>query len=284
MEDLSLIKSKIKVFKKNMLSLKDDLSKIKDIPNGYFGFLNQLLKNFTKNITENLFQFDDLIITPLDNFLYSFQFATSKNINILQEIKKNLFEEKQELNKKRDEYFNYTKNNNEEGKENNMNKLFKILTGGYEDNITKKKDMIIFNKSEEDNYEQLYQYELNKMNEIIDENNIKYDNIYNEINAIFGTYKLTLKESLIKFAKNISNISLNFNVLSLDIITKIESIKLLHNEEISEGLNKISKAKNEARFPKEIKEKKEIIKPQQKNSKKIYLIFLLIKVVIIIVI
>ena len=87
-EDLSLIKEKMKAFKKNMASLRDDINKIKDIPNGYFGFLNQLLKNFVKNITENIFQFDDLIITPLDNFLFSFKFATSKNLNILQDIKK----------------------------------------------------------------------------------------------------------------------------------------------------------------------------------------------------
>ena len=33
----------------------------------------------------------------------------------------------------------------------------------------------IFNKSVEDDYEQLYQYGLDKMNEVIDENNVKYN-------------------------------------------------------------------------------------------------------------
>ena len=269
-EDLSLIKEKMKAFKKNMTSLRDDINKIKDIPNGYFGFLNQLLKNFVKNITENIFQFDDLIITPLDNFLFSFKFATSKNLNILQDIKKNLFDEKQELKNKRDIYFNYSINNEEEK---NKKNFFKILSGGNEGDASKKKDMNIYYKSVEDNYEQLYQYELDKMNEIIDENNIKYNTIFNEINAIFGSFKLIVKESLIKFAKNISNISLNFNVLSLEINTKIDSLKVLQSEEISEGLMKLSKAKNEPRFPKVLKEKKRKDQPQKTSKKNLFNFF-----------
>ena len=266
-KDLSLIKEKMKVFKKNMITLREDISKIKEIPNGYFGFLNQIMKNFVKNINENLFRFDDLIITPLDNFLFSFKFATDKNINMLKEIKKNLTEEKNELKNKRDAYFNYIINSQEENSEKNKNIFLKILSGGNDEDIAKKKDINIFNKSVEDDYEQLYQYELDKMNELIDENNLKYNNIYNEINAIFASYKLTVKESLIKFAKNLSSISLNFNMLSLEIQTKIDSLKVLKNEEIFEYINKISKTQNEARFSKEIKEKKEI-KKTQKNSKK----------------
>ncbi len=266
-KDLSLIKEKMKVFKKNMITLREDICKIKEIPNGYFGFLNQIMKNFVKNITENLFQFDDLIITPLDNFLFSFKFATDKNINMLKEIKKILIEEKNELKNKRDVYFNYIINNQEENSEKNKNIFLKILSGGNDDNVTQKKDINIFNKSVEDNYEQLYQYELDKMNELIDENNLKYNNIYNEINAIFASYKLTVKESLIKFAKNVSNISLNFNMLSLEIQTKIDSLKVLKNEEICDYINKISKTENEPRFSKEVKEKKET-KKVQKNSKK----------------
>ena len=266
-KDLSLIKEKMKVFKKNMITLREDICKIKEIPNGYFGFLNQIMKNFVKNITENLFQFDDLIITPLDNFLFSFKFATDKNINMLKEIKKILIEEKNELKNKRDVYFNYIINNQEENSEKNKNIFLKILSGGNDDNVTQKKDINIFNKSVEDNYEQLYQYELDKMNELIDENNLKYNNIYNEINAIFASYKLTVKESLIKFAKNVSNISLKFNMLSLEIQTKIDSLKVLKNEEIFDYINKISKTENEPRFSKEVKEKKET-KKVQKNSKK----------------
>ena len=71
-KDLSLIKEKLLVFKNNMILLNEEIDKLKKIPNGYFGFLNQILKDFVKNISDNLYQFDDLIITPLDNFLYPF--------------------------------------------------------------------------------------------------------------------------------------------------------------------------------------------------------------------
>ena len=264
-KDLVLIKEKMKVFKKNMITLKEDISKIKEIPNGHFGFLNNILKNFVNNMNENLFKFDDLIISPLDNFLYSFKFATSKNINLLKTIESDLTEEKQKLKNKRDIYFNY---NLEENKEKNKHFFFKNLIGGNNDDLTKKKEINLFNIAVEDNYNQLYQYELDKMNEIIDENNTKYNNIYNEINAINASYKITVKESLVKFAKNINLISLYFNSLSEDILKKIDSIKVLNNEEISQNVIKISKAKNEPRFPKEIKEKKEKKIMTTKDEKK----------------
>ena len=265
-KDLSLIKEKMKTFKKNMLTLKEDINKVRDIPNGYFGFLNRVLKNFLKNLSDNLIQFDDLIISPMDNFLYSFKFATSKNLNLLKEIRKDLTEEKQELLNKRDIYFNYIINKKEENQEKNKTIFSKIF--GNEEDTTKKMDTNIFNKSVEDNYEQLYQYELDKMNEMIDENNTKYNNIYNEINAIFASFNLTVKESLKKFAINLSNISLSFSNLSEQLLKKIDSIKVLNLDEINQSISKISKAKNEPRFPKELKEKIPIIKDQKKNSKK----------------
>jgi len=74
-----------------------------------------------------------------------------------------------------------------------------------------------------------------------------------------GKYnELIKKEFFQKFAKNINLISLYFNSLSEDILKKIDSIKVLNNEEISQNVIKISKAKNEPRFPKEIKEKKKL--------------------------
>ena len=137
-KDLSLIKEKLLVFKNNMILLNEEIDKLKKIPNGYFGFLNQILKDFVKNISDNLYQFDDLIITPLDNFLYSFQFATSKNINILKDIKKDLTEEKQELKNKRDIYFNYAINAKEENQDKSKKGIFSKFFGSEEDASKKK--------------------------------------------------------------------------------------------------------------------------------------------------
>ena len=272
LKDLSLIKEKILVFKNNMILLKEDLDKIKKIPNGYFGFLNQILKDFVKNLSDNLCQFDDLIISPLDNFLYSFQFATSKNINMLKDIKKDLTDEKQELKNKRDIYFNYVINSREESQDKNKKSIFSKFFGSEED-AAKKKDKNIFNKMVEDNLGLLYQYQLDKNNESIDENNFKYNNIYNEINAIFASFNLTVKESLKKFCNNLSGISSNFNTLSKEILIKIDSLKALKNEEIAQSINKITKAKNEPRFPKEVMEKVETYSAQKKSKKNLFNFF-----------
>ena len=40
------------------------------------------------------------------------------------------------------------------------------------------------------------------MNDLIEESNMKYSNIYQEISAINASLKIILKECLIKFAKN----------------------------------------------------------------------------------
>ena len=82
------------------------------------------MENFGKKITDDLFQFEDLIISPLDNFLYSFNFATSKNINMLKDIQKDLIEEKQELNNKKDVYFNYIINQEDTNEKNKSKNIF----------------------------------------------------------------------------------------------------------------------------------------------------------------
>ena len=275
-EDLLLIKEKMKVFKTHLLSLQKDINKIDYIPNGYFGFLNLLMENFGKKITDDLFQFEDLIISPLDNFLYSFNFATSKNINMLKDIQKDLIEEKQELNNKKDVYFNYIINQEDTNEKNKSKNIFlKLLKGGNTEDASKKKDLNIFNKSVEDDYEQLYQYGLDKMNEVIDENNAKYNNIYTQINAIFASFNLTVKESLIKFSNMLSAVSLNFSTLSKEILTKIDSMKVLNTVEISQSINKMTKSKNEPRFSKEKKETKIInTEPKKSTKKKIKIIFI----------
>ena len=280
--DLNLILSKVKTFVDNITKLKDEIMNIPDIENGSFGFLNQILKNFVLNIQKNIIQFNDIIINPLDNFIYSFKFATSKNLTQFNEIKSDLFEEKKILSNKRDIYFNYL---NEYKKKDNQSKstknLFSIIKSKTNNDfdIASKKDENIFNDAVKENYRQLYQYELNKMNDIIEECNLKYNSMYHEINAINASLKITVRDCLIKFAKNLNYFAENFNSLSSDITHKIESLKILNNEEISQSVDKVSSAKNEPRFDKEKLENKakiEINKEKDNNTEKktIFQIFL----------
>ena len=60
---------------------------------------------------------------------------------------------------------------------------------------------------------------------------------------------------MIKFAKNENDFGNTFNFLSEDIINKINSLKILNNEEISQSIDKVTSSTNEVRFEKEKLEK-----------------------------
>ena len=269
--ELNLIQNKVKLFKNNMSVLKEDLLSIPENQSDSFSFLNPLINNFNKNLQININQFNDLIINPLDSFIYSFNFATSKNLTIFNEIKCDLFEEKKNLNNKRDTYFNYMNGLSENEEKRTKNVFF--IEG---DDELSKKDENIFNNAMKENYAQIYQYELNRMNEIIEESNKKYNNILHEINAIKASLKLTVKDCLIKFSKSLSDFSVTFNALSEEIIQKIDSLKSFRNEAITESIGKKSKTENKQRFEKEILEKFQIKKDKadakekniEKNEKK----------------
>ena len=273
--DLNLIQIKIKSFINNISSLKDDISKIPDIHNGSFGFLNPLLKTFSSNIQKNINDFNDIVLNQIDNFIYSFKFATTKNLTQFNEIKNDLCEEKKILISKRDAYFDYlneceeTVNHSKSSK----NIFFKWDLNNNNNDIISKKDENIFNNAVKENYYQLYQYQLNKMNDTIEDCNIKYNNIYNEINAINASLKITVRDCLLKFANNLTNFSQAFNTLSEDIIKKINSLKILNNEEISQSVDKVTSSNNMPRFDKENLEKFIKIKKEKKKKKKFVSIF-----------
>ena len=264
--ELNLVQNKVKLFKNTMCILKEDLLSIPEIQSESFSFLNPLINNFNNNLQININHFNDLIINPLESFIFSFNFAISKNLTIFNEIKCDLFEEKKNLNNKRDTYFNYmnTLSENEEKKTKNI--FF------MEGDDLSKKDENIFNNAMKENYAQIYKYELNRMNEIIEESNKKYDNILHEFNAIKTSLKLTIKDRLIKFSKSLSDYSATFNALSEEIIQKLDSMKSFKNESINESIGNKPKSENEQRFKKEILEqfqiKKDKTEAKEKNIEK----------------
>ena len=272
--DLNLIYSKIKSFIDSISSLQNNISDIPDIPNGSFGFLNPILKNFAGNIQKDISKFNDIVLNQLDTFIYSFKFATTKNLTLFNEIKCDLFEEKKLLENKRDAYFNYINESEKSQSQNTKNNFFRKEKPNKINNINNNNDMLsktdenIFNNALKENYYQLYQYELNKMNDLISECNTRYSNIYHEISAINASLKITVRDCLIKFAKNLNNFANTFNMLSEDIINKINSLKILNNEEISQSVDKVTSSTNEIRFTKEKLEKSKKIEAKDKNVEK----------------
>ena len=225
--NINLIKEIMKIFLKDISIIKEDILTTPEIQNGPFYFLNQLLKNLVSNIKNNIVELNDFI-NSIDNLINSFKFAADKKINIINEIESNLLESKNNFINKKIEYLNLIKES--EKKEKNEKKIFftKKKENINNKEISSKKDENIFKSSMKENYNLLYQYEINKMKEIIEENKTKYNDIFKEIGAISTSLKLSIKDCLIKFSKNITNFSEFFNVLSKDLMTNVGSI---NNEE-----------------------------------------------------
>ena len=229
-DNIILLQKKVKVFEKDIYILREDILNIPDI-NGTFSFLNPIFNNFIAIIRKYLIQFKDLILNPLDNLIDSFLFAKEKKLNSYKDIENDISKAKKDLQNKKNTYSNYNKES--ENEEKHSKNIFNIKRFS-------KKDDNIFNEAIKENYNQLYQYELNKMDEIIEENKIKYNNIYNEINAINLSLRLSIKDCIINFAKSISNISDAFSILSKEITEKIDLIKIDAIEKSSNPIQKYS--------------------------------------------
>ena len=233
-KNIKNIFDKINAFHSCIKSLKNNINAIPILSNNPFVFLDSSLKNFTNLLDKNQLVIEKWILKPLNNLMNNIKFTFNDNLKRLNEIKIDLSGEKTKLNIKKNEFFNFQTQND---KKNNKkkNKL--------------EKDEIIFEDAIKENYGQLYKYELDKMNEIIDENNKKYNDLHHELNAIYTNSILVVKEALTQFSNIVRNIGEIMNMLSLEISNKMESS--FDNKEILQALDD-EKQNNERRFKKEI--------------------------------
>lgn len=230
-EDINNMEQILKTFHKNISMLKDDIINIPTISDNKYDCLNQTLKNFTTVLQKHLNDFNDIIGSPLENFINNLKYATEKNLNQFKETINALYEEKDILLDKRDTYFNYID-----------------ITNKNDDTI--QNDENILNLAKKENSEQLYKYEINKMKEIIAESNTKYTKIYQEINSINKSLNLTIKDYLIKFSKNILHISEAFNNFSKELIKRVNSINIVDNKDYSKKNILFTISEDELNFPK----------------------------------
>ena len=210
-----------------------------------------------------------MVIKQINNTISIFKIVIDSNLKRLKEIKYNLSNGKMNLIDKRDKYYNLDNN------QNNINNKMKK---------TKTKNNIKIKKEEEEddkklnfaikgNYEQIYKYELDKMNELIDDNNKIYNNIFIELDAINSNSIITIKEKFIEFANIIKNVGQTLDLLSLEIISKLESSEELNKEKILSKLNDKKQIKKE-RFKKEMIENNDLsikkAKSEINNKEKYY--------------
>ena len=260
LKNLNNISHKINAFHLSMINLKNDIISIPELSNTPFGFFDEILKNFIKSLDKNICLINDLILKQIKNSMKSFKFVVDENLRRLKDIKDDLSEAKINLINKKDEFYNFSKKNNDDIKKNDKKNKNK--------NNTEKDDELKFNYAIKDNYEQLYKYELNKMNEIIDENNERYNNLNIELNAMNGSQIIMIKDRLNEFANIMKNVGQIFNLLSSEITTKIESSKELNNNNILQNIDKQKQLKG-IRFKKEKIENNEGDTCRRKSIRKV---------------
>ena len=259
-QNFNYISHKIDAFNYGLENLKNCITSVPDLSDTPFNFLDDILNNFAKMLEKNASLIKNLITNQINNIIKSFKIVIDENLKRLKDIKYNLSNEKMNLIDKTDKYYNFMNIN-----QNDINNKVKRRN-------TKTKNTININFDEEDdikydyaikgNYEQLYKYELDKMNEIIDENNKNYNDIYVELSAINGSSIIMIKERLIEFAGIIKNLGEILGLLSFELINKLENSEELNKDNIMQKLN-------EKKQVKEIRFKKEIIEINDKKKRKL---------------
>ena len=245
------ISNKIKSFHSGLENLKNYITSVPDLSNTPFKFLDDILKNFTKFLDKNICLIQNLIISQLNNTIKSFKIVIDENLKRLKEIKYNLLKGKMNLIDKTDKFYNFMNNKNDNI--NNKAKRKNTKTKNKSNiNIDEEEDDKKFDYAIKGNYEQLYKYELDKMNEIIDENNKNYNDIYVELSAINGSSIIMIKERLIEFAGIIKNLGVILGLLSFEIINKLENSEELNKDNILEKVNE-KKNSTTIRFKREMK-------------------------------
>ena len=179
--DMVFLSDKMNSFKSGMLSIEENIKFSLDNNSEEFNFLNPIFNSFIQEIKTNILSYNDQIILPLKDCINNFQFATNNNLKSFNQIKDSLIESKQKVTKAKNEYYHFIKanqNNNNANDDNNELLQAKI-----------------------ENYSQLYKYEINKMNEIITQNNKNYDDFVKNLNSINISVNSIIKNILSKFVK-----------------------------------------------------------------------------------
>ena len=190
---------------------------------------------FTKNIKHFKNSGESEIIAILNNLVESADAITKKNLDQFNEIKVALIQERQKLNKTKDDYINFITNKS---------------TQTY-----KNEDEHLLYNAKKQNYYQLYQYEVNQMNAIIENNNIKYEEMYTNLFGWKGILKQKIKKFYLLFANYVGNIGNLFIEYSKSLINDINGEKYFDEKSLDMEKAKLKKPRFEKVKIEEISEK-----------------------------
>ena len=210
LSNMTFLLDKTNSFKNGIILIEKNLKSIQG-NSEEFDFINPVFSNYIKDMHIYTEIYNGQISIPIQQFIESFTFATNISVNTFNEIKNSFSENKPKVIKARDDYYKYIKtHNNLENKQDDNNELF---------------------KAKKENYAQLYKYEIDKMNEIITQNNQKYIDIYKDLNSINFSANSITKNILNKFIKSIADIGNIFIKFSEQLKESIElNIKNIENK------------------------------------------------------
>ena len=193
LNDMKFLLEKTDSFKNGIILYEKNLKSIQG-NSDEFDFINPIINDYIKEIHQYTEMYSCQITFPIKQFIESFTYATNNSINTFTEIQKSLVDNKLKVLKAKEDYYNYIySNRNLANVKNDNNELF---------------------KAKKDNYAQLYKYEIDKMNEIINQNNQKYFEIFKNLDSINFSANSIVKNIFNKFIKNIADIGNLFIKLS----------------------------------------------------------------------
>jgi hypothetical protein len=162
--------------------------------------LNNSLNEFNLKLTKIIKKLEDEVMFPLENLYSNTNIILNENLNEFKVINSKIKEHNLSLNKSMEKYKNSLE----------LNK-----------NIDKKSDEFVMNNLKIENCKQMYKYEINQINGIIDDCNVRYEIIMNRSSANKESCNNMCVEILRKFQNFMKNILLIFESFSNDILNKI---------------------------------------------------------------
>ena len=185
-EEMIFLLDKVNSFKNGIESLEEHIYFSLKNNSDEFDFMTSVFTNSKNEIHNCFLSYNEEVLIPLKNIIQNFNVATEDCLTSFNQMKANLIENKQKLEKAKEVYYNFIKSNNsKKDDKDDQNELY---------------------KAKKDNYAQLYKYEVDKMNEIILQNNKKYNEILLFLDGIDDTAYSIVNNSLLNFSKIIENL------------------------------------------------------------------------------
>ena len=193
-EKLAFLSNVLDSFKDSIASLEENAKQIICDSSEEYEFIIPILKDYLNGIQQCSLKHKEYVTNPFQFIREMYKKETDKNLSLFNQMKSNIIESRQKLLKSKKDYYNYIKSY-----EKNRNNL-------KSSDIKSKEDQDELFKAKKEHYSQLYKYEVDKMNEVITQNNKNYADIYGDLEKVETSTNIYLSNILTRFSQNLSSI------------------------------------------------------------------------------